>query len=61
MEARQVAADKVKRFGLAGADKHWNRGFYDKYTTESVLVAARDDNKRNIDRKMAEAMNQEKE
>jgi len=61
MGPRMAAEDRVKRFGLAGTNKAWNRGFYEKYTTESVLVAARDESKRSIDREMAELMSKEKE
>lgn len=49
MEARRQAEERVKRFGLSGSNKALNRGFYDKYTPESVLVAARDESKRTID------------
>ena len=37
-----------------------NRGFYDRYTTESILVAAKA-NSKSIDKEMAEAMHSERE
>ena len=46
---------------MSGANKALNRGFYDRYTCESVLVAARDESKKSINQDMAEMMILEKE
>ena len=61
LQQKRAIEDKIKRFGLSGSNKALNRGFYDRYQVESVLVAARDESKRTINQDMAELMSKEKE